>query len=490
MTINRFKTCFKSYIKNYMIRRVIIFSFLFSISGWLGAQTGYDIKFRIGGLSDTTVILGNFYGESTYVKDTAVIDGKGGFSFQGEEKLDRGIYFIVLNKTRLFDFPVNEDQQFSLSTKSPDYILNMQVKGDVDNELFFHDLKYNSEKNEQAQPYVSILQDSTNSEEVRKKARERLSRLNDEVVAHQDELIAEQPESIIAKLIKATRRIDVPEPPEGAPEDFGYNYYKKHYWDNFNLNDPVLLRLSEPVYKNKVNNYLDKLVYQVPDSLIKEVDQLINKAKEDQETYKYATWVVTTKYQYPEIMGLDEVYVHLYDKYFATGEMDFWANDQLKQNLKERAEQLRGSLIGEMAPNLKMLDADLNPKSIYDITNKYTVIYFFDPDCGHCKKETPMLVDFYNSTKFDVEVFAVSADTSMVKMKGYIKNMHMPWITVNGPRTYTQPYQKLYDANTTPTIYVLNERKEIIAKKLPAERLEEFLNRYETVEKATNSKQQ
>ena len=79
--------------------------------------------------------------------------------------------------------------------------------------------------------------------------------------------------------------------------------------------------------------------------------------------------------------------------------------------------------------------------------------------------------------------FAVSADTSMVKMKKYIKDMHLePWVTVNGPRTYTEHYQKLYDAFTTPTIYVLDEKKKIIAKKVPAEKLEDFLTRYEKME--------
>ena len=68
-------------------------------------------------------------------------------------------------------------------------------------------------------------------------------------------------------------------------------------------------------------------------------------------------------------------------------------------------------------------------------------------------------------------------------MKEYIDKMNMSgWINVNGPRTYTGLYQKQYDASTTPTIYVLNEEKKIIAKKLPAERLEEFLTRYEEVE--------
>ncbi len=162
--------------------------------------------------------------------------------------------------------------------------------------------------------------------------------------------------------------------------------------------------------------------------------------------------------------------------------MDFWANASMKKNLKDHADRLRKSLIGATGADLIMQDQNFQPRALYDLKNKYTVLYFFDPDCGSCKKETPKLVQFYNNTKFDVGVYAVSADTSMAKMRNYIKEMNMKFTTVNGPRTYVGPYQDLYDANSTPTLYVLDRRKKIIGKKIPAEKLEEFLTQHERIE--------
>ncbi len=82
-----------------------------------------------------------------------------------------------------------------------------------------------------------------------------------------------------------------------------------------------------------------------------------------------------------------------------------------------------------------------------------------------------------------MEVYAVSADTSMQKMKNYIKEMKMPWITVNGPRSTVGSYQKLYDAFSTPTTYIIDEKKNIIAKKPPVERLLDFFENYERIQK-------
>jgi len=49
---------------------VIIVGVILSISSW--AQEGYKIDFKINGLKDTTTYLGYYYGESTYIKDTAL----------------------------------------------------------------------------------------------------------------------------------------------------------------------------------------------------------------------------------------------------------------------------------------------------------------------------------------------------------------------------------------------------------------------------------
>ena len=140
-------------------------------------------------------------------------------------------------------------------------------------------------------------------------------------------------------------------------------------------------------------------------------------------------------------------------------------------------------MIGRPAPNLTLPNENLQPKSLYALKNKYSIVYFFKPSCGHCREETPKLVDFYNrnKTKFDFEVFAVSTDSSLREMKTFIKEMKTPWITVNGQRLYNRKeyFSDLYFAENTPTLYILDEKKRVIARKLGVEQLEEFFINYE-----------
>lgn len=469
---------------------IILALILCTLTAGAQTKTGYAIRCTINGLKDTTVYLGYYYGESTFVRDTAKVDKNGRFVFDGKKALPQGIYFVVLDKTRLFDLAIGPNQHFSIETDASDYIRKAVITGDDDNRLFFENMRFNMERNKEAEPFIKVLQDTTIKDEIRKKeAREGWNKINEKVLAYQKDIITRYPHTMTARLLKTQQRIEIPDPPkkpDGTIDStFQLRYYREHFFDNFDLSDDALIRLPQPLYSKKVNEYLDQLFVPQVDSLKKPIHWLIEKARKNQETYKYMVWLITIKYQNPEIMGLDELFVYMYDTYFATGEMDFWINEKLKKNLKDHASQLRKSLIGRTAPNLIMQDANQQPRSLYNLKNKYTIVYFFDPDCGHCKVETPKLVSFYNKNKqrFDLEVFAVSADTSMQKMRDYIKEMKMTWVTVNGPRTYVGSYHDLYDAQTTPTIYVLDEKKKIIGKKIGADRLEDFITNYERIRK-------
>lgn len=468
--------------------RIGLISFIFLFSAACFAQNGYKVQFKIDGLKDTTAYLGYYYGESTFVKDTAKVNHAGEFVFDGKQLLPQGVYFLVLDKTRIFEMVIGHTQTFSLETKTSDYVKYMKVAGDIDNKLFFENMLFNLERHKEAEPFIKIIQDSALAEDKKKDARENFKKINEQVLAYQEGIINQYPATITAKIFKANKAIKIPDPPQKADgsidSTFQLRWYREHFFDNFDLADDALIRMPRPIYQEKINEYLDKLYAPQADTLKRALSRVIVRAKKNQETYKYAVWVAVLKFQNPEIMGLDEVYVHLNDTYFASGEMDFWANDKMRKNLSDHADRLRKSLIGQKGANLIMQDINLKPRALYDIKNKYTVLYIFDPDCGSCKKETPKLVDFYNKKKFDIEVYAISADTSMIKMRDYIKEMKMKWITVNGPRTYVGPYQDLYDANTTPTLYVLDNKKKIIGKKIPAEKLEDFLTQYEKIEKS------
>ncbi len=476
------------------MRIVIVFALVLG-STVAFSQSGYKLEFKVKGWKDSAVYLGHYYGENTYIKDTAQVNAEGAFTFQDKTALPQGVYFLVRKgkkgNAKIFDVVVGKDQTFSIETASPEYVVNVKVNGDDDNRVFFENIAYNIERNKEAEPFIKVLKDSTLKEDQKKEARDGFAKINEKVMAHQKEIIEKYPTTLTARMLKATMPIVVPEPPKKAnghiDSTFQLKYYRQHFFDNFDLTDDAMIRMPQTIYQQKLKEYLEKLFIPQPDSITKAINYIVAKSKKNQETYKYCVWNCLFMYQLPEVMGLDEVFVNLYDQYFKTGEMDFWVNDKMKENLKEHADKIRSCMLGRTGANLIMQDENLQPRSMYDIKAKYTILFIFSPTCGHCREETPKLVKFYNESKkkLNFEVFAVATDTSMKLMREFIKEFKTPWITVDGPRSYLKEhFQKLYHSDTTPTIFILDDKKKIIAKKLPVNKLEDFLTKHEKFSQA------
>jgi thiol-disulfide isomerase/thioredoxin len=224
----------------------------------------------------------------------------------------------------------------------------------------------------------------------------------------------------------------------------------------------------------RVDAYFDRVLLPVPDTLSKYADILIAKAKPNRKMYQYLLSHLLTKFQSSQIMGMDAVFVHIAEKYYLSSEVD-WINDNIREKIQERVADLKPNLIGKVAPNLKLMDINSKPQELHAIKSKITVVYFWEPACSHCKKVTPVLNGYYKKYKDKgLEVYAVYTQGEQDKWKEYIKNNELNWINVWDP-TRQSLYHRLYDIYSTPIIYVLDKDKKIIAKRIPVESLERFL---------------
>ena len=67
-------------------------------------------------------------------------------------------------------------------------------------------------------------------------------------------------------------------------------------------------------------------------------------------------------------------------------------------------------------------------------------------------------------------------------MKRYIRENKLNWINVNGPRSLTWGYHDKYDIYSTPVMYLLDEEKKIIAKRLLTDQLSDFIRKYDEMQ--------
>jgi len=441
-----------------------------------GQKPGYDIKVQIEGIQDTTVLLGYHYGSQKYIRDTSEVSN-GLVHFKGDEALDEGIYFLYT--PNLFMEIIVKDQKFSIETSTEGLIENFKVKGSPENEIFRDFQAFmaiQQKKIRELNTQLEAAQSSQDSINIQKRQND----IGSETSQFKENLAKKHPQAFISKVIRMMDPIDIPNEDSLELKE-SYYYYIRHFWDNVDLTDESMLKT--PVFHGKLIEFMDQATVPHPDSISKSADYVLDKSSSSPAMFRYILVTLANKYQTSEIMGMDAVFVHLAENYYMSGRAD-WIDSTFDAKIAEYVGDLKPNLIGRNAPAMYLLDTLLTRKSLYTIPSPYLVLYFYDPDCGHCKKKTPVLKEIYpDLKKLGAEVVAVNTNTNIKKWKNYIKRLNLGWINLGDPYRRSN-FRKEYNIKSTPVIYILDGQKKIIAKKLGIEQIEGFIKR----ETARNSK--
>ncbi len=303
--------------------------------------------------------------------------------------------------------------------------------------------------------------------------------INDDVAKERQKVINENKDNFLSKLLLASIETEIPDPPKDENGNildsmFQYNYYRNHYFDHTDFLDDRLLRT--PFIEGKLRHYFTVLP-QIPDTLIPVMDTIIGWAKPNKEVFQFVLSYLFNKYLKSDIMGMDEVYVHLAEKYYLSGEAD-WIDSSFKATLTERVRKTKPNLIGNKAPDLKMQTNTGQWVNLYGVKAEYTILVFWSPDCGHCKKELPKLNDIYKKYNRNfLEVFAVYTQYEKEEWIDFIEEKQLNWINVYDP-FYLTDFRDLYDIYSTPVVYLLDREKTIIAKRIAIEDIGDFLKKF------------
>lgn len=441
----------------------------------LSAQ--YQIKVQVDNFPDTVAYLSYFYGAGQFYRDTAKVDKNGSFAFQKEDTLEHGMYSILVKNKKLFDILI-DGQKMSFHTDTVETVANMKTKGSKENEIFYSYLKYLDIKNKEVKEIQKEMKDQDREGDVFKANQEKMAAIDKDVKTFIAELHKKHPGSLTSNFIYALTYPTVPEAPKDengvVDSTFGLRYFRAHFFDNFNFNDERLLRTS--TFHEKMEYYTEKLTVQQADSVIKSVDYILGKVEGNPALYKYALSYLTSKYERSQVMGFDAVFVHLAQQYFIKKRPEWFSEKNLK-SLVERSNALAPLLIGKKAPNIIVKDTAMQEfLQLYDVKAKYTVVYIWSPDCGHCKKSTPKLKTLYDKYRDrSVEVFAVGNEFENEAWREFIRNYNLDWINGSDGGDFQSNFRSLYDVYSTPQTYLLDENKIILSKKMSVESLENML---------------
>lgn len=491
------------------MKYVLLFAIFLSTS----LAFSQKIKFKVAGQKDTTIHLVKYFGGKLFYADTANI--KDGFvEFDGKKQVP-GVMALLLPGQKFFEFIYNNEEVW-METAGPDYVANMKVKKSEENKIFMDYINFVSKNKSALNIFTEKRKPLKENDPVYASLTKKIDSVNLLVSEYQKKMVKDHPNFLIAKIVKMSIEIDIPEAPkksDGSPIDsnFKFNYYRNHYWDNVDLNDERLV--NSPIFANKFEYYFGKnMMIQHWDTIIRHAFKFCDQLNPKTKTFEYCVGWLTSEYGKSKIMGMDKVYIMMADRYYCTKNADgkspaFWMTEEKLADLCEKIPVQKNLVMGAIPPNLILRDTtDVNWRDFYSLKSEYTVLYFWDPECGHCKTITPKLGRLYAEKlkARNVEVFAVgkAVGEDFVKWKKFIRDNNLTYINVGVTEAlfnaavkdarqfvpkYTTleslNYQTTYDVFSTPRVFVLDKDKKIIAKSISLSQLEEFLDRLQGHEK-------
>ncbi len=441
-----------------------------------GAKKGYKITFVVEGSTDSALYMGFHHAQNRYFCDTAYNNGKGKFVFEGDVDLNPGLYYFTNNRDRYVEFVVyREPQRYTLTTDNGNWKLRMRVKGSKENEVFFNFGRANEQLYQEMEEARRSL-DSTAFAAYRSRHIQRLDSLRLAIVQ-------QYPDYMISRMMLATKDVDVPkEHPDGTPmtDRQRFDWLMAHYFDNMPLDDPFIIRTPKEVFYQRVMEYVDKHMNRMPPELICPLlDSLIDRAEPAPEVYRWLILNLTNHYLQSHVMVYDEVYVHLVQRYFATGRVLDLSPSVIDEQI-ERANKWEHLLVGKESPELILFDTLHRAASLHHMPGRYTLLLFWSPTCGHCRDIIPAVYQVYSryADSLQVSAFAILTEPdehTVVKWKQFLAEHNMTdprWINLNGGEANVD-WREVYDVTTTPQIYLIdNKDHKFLAKKLNAEILE------------------
>lgn len=458
--------------------------YCFCLSNLQATINGAHLKIQIENYEGEEVYLVKYVGDQAYIKDTLLAESTGQFVFRSEEKLKSGIYYIVIPpKNEFVEILLTEEEQhYSLQMDHTRLTKDREFTNAPQNTLLQDYRLFMEEKTVIHRSIVGPQKEGEAKSTLDEAQQSKLKSLRTEVKFFQKELIEKQPESLAATIIKTQLEPEYPDftGTEAERQQQKFWYTKAHFFDPFAAD----VRLySSNLFFQKVEQYFERYTAIQPDSISRSIDKVLGLVTNDEEAFRFYYLKFLNEYLQSTYVGMDAVVVHLVNQYMKKGKADFIAADKRKE-LVAKASRWETLLIGKIAPAFRSYHLDVegtllhkneeDPNKRFKLSglldlhgfeSPFTLVVFWSPTCGHCKKTMPELVKFHKEYQAKgLEVIAV-CDKETEDYPGCAEAIKdwdaIHWINTVDP---SNNYRFLFYVDETPKMFLLDHKKEILLK--------------------------
>jgi thiol-disulfide isomerase/thioredoxin len=457
---------------------LLLFAFCTSVS-----FSQVNINFTINGNTSDTVYFGKIAGKKQKRQLPILKNSDGTFTYSSATELEPGFYGIFYDYTNKSNSKNNYYFQFAIDEKNKNYSIVCDALTPT------YKLKVIGEGSETTR-YYEYLNTIDSISTAYSNAIDQYNRVSTEanfvklelqeknLKAFQLAYLQKYPGTLTSKFIGLTR-FDFPlyigsfEERKKQRQDFYTNEYVKSF-------DPTasLLWMSK--------NGIDWLDFYTIKSADKNVDNAAVRSikilnilyEKNRPIFNYYLNYMMNSFPKMTKHGMDLVTIAISKEYFESGKETIYTADEL-QRFKSQIENILRLKAGNKIPDVKLYKEDDSPVNIYDIKTKYALITFWSPDCGHCKKELPILKTIgekYKSKGLTIVTVCAKKADKTASCYEYLNQQKFPsdWINLNDKNNLSR-FNSIYDITSFPCIYLFNTAtKEIILRRKGEMELDEL----------------
>jgi len=425
-----------------------------------------------------TLKLVCYFDGSRYTQDTVRLSADGRGMFRSQLPYPEGLYMIHLDSLHFFDFLMADDQQFTITVDTTDFTHNNRISGARQSEALQAYTAFMADRHRDLRvlydEFKKVYPDSAH----RARTDARLDSLNAVVKQYREALYRDFSGAWVAAFVRGLDAVNTgPYPmPQSLEQRFlERQYQKKHFFDNIDLQD---LRFWYTGYfTQKIEQYLSTVVEPEPDTIAAAASWLVAQTLGDSICSRLMLGRLMNYALGNPIMGLENMWARLAEDYYFCEQPVYCPDSAFMQRLRSEYGHVRYNRIGMKAHDLALQDSAGQPVRLYDLAAPYTLVYFFEPDCGFCKKITPRIYHeiFAKYRDRGLDVACVCMLNNRDEWLDYIRsNGFTDWHNLWDPDR-TSEFWRYYDTSTTPGIFLTDSTHTIIAKKLDVESLDRLL---------------
>ena len=456
-----------------------IFIILLFAIAWSTNVLGDSLKISINApqLKNSELALCAHFNGKVYKKDSLQLSNQGIGVFAQPEKLEEGLYLILINNAKYFDVLLSDDQEFHIDIDTTDFVHKNKISGATQSEAFNEYVQFLSGKQQERMKLneegVALKAENKDFSEIL----EKFELLNQDVKAFQTDFFARYENQWVSMYFKGIDPVTGPYPSpktrEEADEEF--YYLKDHFFDNIDLLDKRFWYTN--YLHQKVEAYITKQVENIPDTMAIAASRLVAKTMADTTCYQLMLSRLTNLALQSNLMGMENVWAKLAEDYYMKG-LANWSDSAFLSDIKSEYAKIRYNRIGMKARDIVLLDSLNRNVNLHKLGSKFTLLCFYEPSCGHCKKEVPAFHELHKKyADKGLEVACVYNWADKKEWQDFVKEHKLygtHWHNLWDPNK-TSKYWEYYNTVTMPSVYLLDENKEIVAKKFNETTLELIL---------------